>query len=254
MRTLYDENFFLKHSGGPVVDLNLPLRLQKRQLLEKLGFSLDSSLKSCQVVSEKIIIDYIEVYSKYLPFIIIVSEKPMPTLVPPLFIFYSTEKIIWRNCFGEKVEINFVEFLKQIKNFNKSTWLEFTYPIWGDDTIAGRLSYESHESQIIELQKGAFPSKIMHNYDLFSYSGRIYYCDLKVTEYFETVKFLKELGYNSILSYSIIERICFLFKNKIQELENLKKISLLPTLEFAFRDDWIVIIDIDWSKSFITTD
>lgn len=252
MKTLYDNLFFLKHRLNIPISSNLPLRLQKKELLQKLGFPMDDNVQVCQVKDKENIFKLIGVYSSSPPFLIIVSQYNPVTITPPLFIVRSADLVEWRDCYGKVREINRREAVHQLDQLSGEDWLEFAYPLWDGRTIAGRLIYTSYESQVLELQRGVVPAQLMQDKSLSLYSGEISSCVIDSWDYLERNKFLKETGHESVLPLTVVRQVCSFFQEKIFSLEELKKISPMPALEFFFGSQGLIIIDVDWPASWIT--
>jgi len=107
--------------------LSLPLRLQKRALLKALGFPGDPKAKRCRACEANKVRQFFKEYcAEGYPFLIIVSEKPMYTLVPPLFIVSSSDSVEWRDDQGVKQVISTDEMLAVINQYPQTTWVEFT--------------------------------------------------------------------------------------------------------------------------------
>jgi len=86
---------FLANAGSKYgINMSLPLRLQKRALLRTLGFHGDPNLKACRSCESKRVEQLFSEYSaRGYPFLIIISEKPMHTLVPPLFVVNASDSV-----------------------------------------------------------------------------------------------------------------------------------------------------------------
>ncbi len=253
MQIRYDEDFLLKKNIDFDVDYELPLRLQKREILKKLGFPQNSKMKSCRVTYKQEIHGLLTEYSKKgYPFLIIVSEKPMLSLIPPLFIVQGKDLICWRNDKGVEKMISLSETLEEIYRFSSSTWIEFTRPLWGNKTIAGRLLYLSREKQILEIQEGIRPAQLMENKEYTAYSGEIAWLEIDQHQYSATVNTLKNLGYKFFFPLDKVKSLCEIFRAYSKGFERLLEISTLPTFEFAFTESRsLVSIDIDWPMQWI---
>lgn len=251
MMTL-DEEFLVRNTSRFDIDSSLPLRLQKRQLLGLLGFSNNKALVSCLASGKQRIENLFYEYSdKGFPFLILVSEKPSRTIVPPLFTVKERNEIIWRDDKNVKSNISYTQFLDIISGYDPPTWLEFSNYIWGSNTIAGRLVYINAEQQIIELQLGVVPSQLLapdHQGDLLVYSGPLIFFDLNQRDYWQNIARLRSLGHNPLSFYvvrKIIRELSDWYSIGCQELV---KIASLPTLEFGVNTtNWeFIFIDIDW--------
>lgn len=247
MLTLNED--FLSHKATNFnMDSSLPLRLQKRKLLKSLGFPKDKSLKKCSAVNKHAIEVMFKSYAELkFPFLIIVSEKPSSTTIPPLFVVKGLNKITWRNNKGEQKEISYTEMLNAIKRFDFSTMLEFSSYIWGSETIAGRLLYISSREQVIELQRGVLPSRLITLNEFPLYSGSIGYLELQISNYRATALSLGAMGYQKILNFHTIKRAVEHLAGHFTAFEKLAKISPLPTLEFGILRNWrFIYVDVDW--------
>lgn len=245
--------YFLINAGSKYgIDLSLPLRLQKRALLRALGFPDNPKLKGCRSCETDKIENLFKEYCAYgYPFLIIVSEKPMPTLVPPLFVVNNSRNVQWRDEQNERQVITKSETLSLIKRYPQNTWLEFTPNIWGKYTIAGRLIYISMESQILEIQQGSILPKLINDRQLPTYVGELSFLEVKRRGYLDDSRRLWEAGYLNICSFSVVQSICREMPS-IDSFEELRWISQFPTLEFAFTETGqLIAIDIDWPGQYI---
>ena len=164
---------FLANAGSKYgIDLSLPLRLQKRALLKALGFPGDPKLNGCRACEvNKVKQFFAEYCAEGYPFLIIVSEKPMHTLVPPLFVVNGSDSVQWRDDQDTKQTISADEALVAISQYPQTTWVEFTPRPWNERTIAGRLIYISMDNQVLEIQQGTVPAKLINDRQLPTYVG-----------------------------------------------------------------------------------
>jgi len=245
---IMDESFLNRKATGFNIDESLPLRLQKRQLLEFLGFPENKKLKPCLATRSQEIELLFREYSEIgFPFLLIVSEKSSCSIIPPLFVVEAVDKITWRNDRGEKKGISYNDMLDVIALFGPLTWLEFSNYIWGSETTAGRLVYMSQHEQIIELQKGILPSQLLSRNELSLYSGPVSYLDLQLRGYKETASSLRILGYKEIFGFDVVRGAVKYLARFFSAFEKLAKISPMPTLEFGIlRDQTFIFIDVDW--------
>lgn len=232
------------------IDPNLPLRLQKRDLLKALKFPGDPKLKRCRSCETgKVVQLFREYCTQGYPFLIIVSEKPMFTLVPPLFVVSASNSVQWRDDKGTRKVLSAKEALAVIKQFPQTTWVEFAPCPWNERTVAGRLIYVSMESQVLEIQQGTVPSKLINDRQLPTYSGELSFFEASMRDYFEASRRLRDAGYLNICSFDAVRGICRKMP-PMASFEELRFISQLPTLEFAFTGQ-LMAIDIDWPAQYI---
>lgn len=246
---ILDEDFLVRNAVNYNLDASLPLRLQKRQLLESLGFPGNKGLQSCLSCQKEDVKVLFKNYSSMgFPFLIIVSEKSPHTIIPPLFVVRDKNDITWRDDKGIKREISYSKMVKVISRFGLSTWLEFAAFIWGEETTAGRLAYISPCEQLIELQIGVIPRQLMDNKEFAVYSGTLSYFELSLQSYRDTKVSLQNMGYKKVLAFSVVREISKnLGERYFGAFEKLAKISSLPTLEFGIKSGQTFIsVDIDW--------
>jgi len=244
---------FLANAGSNYgIDLGLPLRLQKRALLKALGFPGDPKLEGCRSCEADKVKRLFEEYStKGYPFLIIVSEKPMRTLVPPLFVVNGLDSVQWRDNQGAKQTISADEALAVINQYPQTTWVEFTPRPWNERTIAGRLMYTSMENQVLEIQQGSVPAKLINDRQLPTYVGELSFLEGTKRGYLDDSRRLQEAGYLNICTFSVVRSICRAMP-PINSFEELRLVSRFPTLEFAFTETGrLMAIDIDWPAQYI---
>lgn len=247
------DEYFLANAGSKYgIDLSLPLRLQKRALLKALGFPQNPKLQSCKSNDlEGVFVLFVEHLAAGFPFVIIVSEKPMLTLVPPLFVVSNSDSVQWRDDQGAKRVITASEVLRIIEGYPETTWLEFTPDIWGERTIAGRITYTHIENQTLEIQQGTIPSKLINDRQLPTYVGELSFLEKTKRGYLDDSRHLREVGYLNICSFSVVRSICQAMPPMVS-FEELRLVSRLPTLEFAFTETGqLMAIDIDWPAQYI---
>ena len=247
-----NECFLSKAGSKYSIDTNLPLRLQKRALLKALGFPGDPNLKGCQSCEINKVEQLFKEYSTQgYPFLIIVSEKPMPSLVPPLFVVNDSHSVQWRDNQGAKRVITADEALSIIKAYPQNTWVEFAPLPWRESTIAGRLIYVAMDNQVLEIQQGTVPAKLINDRQLPTYVGELSFLDVERYRYLEDSRRLRAVGYPSICSFGVVRNICREMP-AMASFEELRFISQLPTLEFAFTGTGrLMAIDIDWPAQYI---
>lgn len=247
-----DERFLLNAGSKYGIDTNLPLRLQKRALLRALGFPGDPNLKGYQSCETNKVGQLFKEYSTQgYPFLIIVSEKPMSSLVPPLFIVNDSHSVQWRDNQNMKRVITADEVLSIIKEYPQNTWVEFSPYPWKEHTIAGRLIYVAVDNQVLEIQQGTVPAKLINDRHLPTYVGELSFLGLERHRYLEDSRRLRATGYLNICSLGMVWNICWEMP-AIASFEELRFISRLPTLEFAFTGtDRMIAIDIDWPAQWV---
>jgi len=247
-----DERFLTNVGSKYSIDESLPLRLQKRALLRALGFPSDPELKGCQSCKTNEVARLFRQYSERgYPFLMIVSEKPMLTLVPPLFVVNSANSVQWRDDQGKRYVIRPIEALSIIKRYSKTTWIEFSPNLWGDATIAGRLIYVAMDNQVLEIQQGTVPAKLINDRQLPTYVGDLSFLDLERDRYLEDSHRLRDAGYGNVCSLSMVRSICRKMP-AMASFEELRLISRLPTVEFALtKTGQLITVDVDWPAQYI---
>ena len=244
---------FLANAGSKYgIDPSLPLRLQKRALLRALGFPGDPRLKGCRSCETSKVKQLFKEYCvQGYPFLIIVSEKPMFTLVPPLFVVNDLNNVQWRDDQGTKRIVPASKALTIIGKYPETTWVEFTPNPWGEHTIAGRLLYVSVDNQVLEIQQGTVPAKLINNRQSPTYVGELGFLEVGKRGYLEDSRRLRDAGYPNICPFSVVRSICREMP-PMASFEELRLISRLPTLEFAFTEtSRLMAIDIDWPAQYI---
>lgn len=241
----YDEDFFSKYSKEILVDENLPFKLQKRELLEKLGFPIDDTqllpMRDC-VHGQ---ITELVKSNKGTAFLIGVHLKPMPATYTPFFIV-EEERVKHRDELGRTQIITQKEMFEKIKTFPPQTWFEMTGLLWGPTTIAGRIIYFSFAEQLIEIQKGVMAHDIGQEREKFPYLN----VDLQFFEISDRIEYghlLLQSGFKKTEVDGIISCLAKYAKG----FESLKNISRLPTLEFAYTvERRLVVVDVDWPRQY----
>jgi len=244
---------FLANAGSKHgIDLSLPLRLQKRALLKALDFPGDPKAKRCRACEANKVRQFFKEYcAEGYPFLIIVSEKPMYTLVPPLFVVSDSGSVEWRDDQGVKQVISTDEMLEVINKYPQTTWVEFTPRPWNKRTIAGRLIYTSMENQVIEIQQGTVPAKLINDRQLPTYVGELSFMEVTRRGYLDDSRRLREAHSLNICSFGVVRNICRAMP-PMGGFEELRLVSRLPTLEFAFTETGrLMAIDIDWPAQYI---
>ncbi len=249
---IMDENFLVDAGSRYRIDKNLPYRLQKRELARTLGFPSNDRLKACNSSEHERVEELIaECCALGYPFLIIVSEKPMATLVPPLFTVNGVNSVNWRDCRGEKCRITVDAASRIIRDYPKDTWLEFSPLLWNPLTIAGRLAYMSSVRQVLEIQQGTLPAKLIDDKKLLTYMGELNFLDLERCQYLESRRWLESRGY-PVCPFNIVRFVCKRLQPLFSGLEALLDIAKIPTLEFALTEtNQLIVVDIDWPEQFI---
>ncbi|MFA6198240.1 MAG: hypothetical protein WC734_03765 [Patescibacteria group bacterium] len=247
------DDFLVSHSREFGIDLALPIRLQKRALMRGLGLPSDG--EPCAVsVSDQ---DQVSrIYHDHLAhgeaFLVIVSEKPMLTAVPPLFQIQSDHTVEWRDDQGRKRIIDQGRALQEILKLRPATWVEFTPVIWGPESIAGHVLYLDGDRQVLEMQRGVLPNKILFDRQLPAYTGELQQFTLDYSDYIEASYRLREVGYANILPATVIRSICHTLQSHSYAFAQLARIAPMPTWEFALLPDGrLVSVDIDWPSQWL---
>jgi len=230
------------------IDPQKPLRLQKRELLNTLGFRNSPAEYGLCRSSEsvKITKSFALAASQGFPFVIVVSEKITTSIIPPVFIVKSADDIVWRNTKGEHATISKAEMLSVIKSFDRTTWLEFVPFLWNGQTIAGRLLYLNERVQTVELQEGVRPAEMPAHREHPTFIGTMHLFACTEEWYRECIKQLAEKGFSSYIEYETVSSICHRLRRMRDGFDQLCAIGQMPTLEFAFTGNNLLAIDIDW--------
>lgn len=241
----YDEDFLLRCSLEIPVDKNLPFKLQKRALLQKLGFPLDNSslipIEDCEYDQ----ISRLIAAGHGTTILLGVHLRPMFTIYTPYFLIHGSQ-VTHRDEFGNIQTITLDEMFEKLGKFPLQTWIEITELLWGVKTVAGRLIYFSYTDQLIELQKGVMPQNIGKNREKFPYFI-VELLFFKPPDRIQYGQLLRQSGFKKIEVDDIVDSLA----RYMREFEVLKRISDLPTLEFAYREErGLVIVDIDWAKQY----
>jgi len=249
----FDEDFLLKRCRNMNLNFKLPLRLQKRQLLEKLNFPKNLELYACQVTNLNRLNRLFSEFMEKPPFLIIVSEKPMKTLTTPLFTIDNNKKILYRNQYNKNRKISDREVIEIISSYFPKSWVEFTQPLWKEKAIAGRLLYYDSNRQLLEIQEGIIPAHLAYVKEKVYFNGELEFFSYtkNLAEFHKTKENLQEMGYK-IFPLRKIQCIAESLLRLMQGFEKLKAISSLPTLEFAWdKKTGLISVDIDWPNQFL---
>ncbi|MDD2913113.1 MAG: hypothetical protein PHS29_00525, partial [Candidatus Pacebacteria bacterium] len=175
----------------------------------------------------------------------------MHTLVPPLFVVNSSDSVQWRDDQGVKQVISTDKALAVIGQYPQTTWVEFTPRPWNERAIAGRLIYTSMDNQVLEIQQCTVPAKLINDRQLPTYVGELSFLEVTRRGYLDDSRRLREIGYLNICSFGVIRSICRAMP-PMGSFEELRLISRLPTLEFAFTETGrLMAIDIDWPAQYV---
>lgn len=247
-RVKYNEAFFSKYSRKILVDESLPFKLQKRELLEKLGFPIDDTqllpMRDC--VHDQIA--ELVKSNEGTVFLIGIHLKPMSAIYTPFFIV-EEGRVRHRDELGRIQIITQEEMFEKIKKFPSQTWLEITRLLWSSTTIAGRLIYFSSAEQLIEIQKGVMPHNIGQEREQFPY----FKADLQFFEISDKIEY-GHLLLQSGFKKAEVESIISCLASYTRGFESLKNISRLPTLEFAYTTEkGLVVVDVDWPEQYQRT-
>ena len=237
---------------GVGIESTLPLRLQKRILLESIGFPIDSQLRPFRVTQRELIQTCLsEFLDRHEPFLIIVSEKPLRTVCTPLFVVKSNNDILYRSRNNESRKVSAQAILKQVSTFSKKSWVEFAKILWRQDTIAGRLIYENREKQLLEIKEGVVPEEIGNHKDLPYFLSNLNGFLRGDSFTFDRIK-LREAGFRIGFPRESVERLCSDLAQFSDAFEILKHIASSPTLEFAYvHHQRLIAIDIDWPTQWV---
>lgn len=247
-RVKYDEDFFSKYSREILVNKDLPFKLQKRELLEKLGFPIDDTrllpMRDC--VHDQIA--ELVKSNEGTVFLIGIHLKPMTRIYTPFFIV-EEGGVKHRDELGKIQIITQEEMFEKIKKFPPQTWLEITRLLWGPTTTAGRLIYFSFAEQLIEIQKGVMPQNIGREREQIPY----FKADLQFFEISDKIEY-GHLLLQSDFKKADVESIISSLARHAQGFESLRNISRLPTLEFAYTvERGLVVVDVDWPEQYQRT-
>ncbi|MBI4029876.1 hypothetical protein HY373_01715 [Candidatus Berkelbacteria bacterium] len=244
---------FLLSRAFHLISKKLPLRQQKKRLLERLGFPIEVLPVMRLPLNSAYFGRMIADYWKSGEFLIITSPHPHPHS-PPLIRFTNDRKVMlrweqkWRQIKPEEVSV-------VLNGLNGM--VEFAKPIWGPDTYACRLIYVSHLEQILELQIGVTPNELGEQRNIYPYLAieLSYFDPYFVVETNPERPFNKrEVGvkiHSAGFSVNIIETIAGGMAEWQDSFEILKKIGKLPTIEFAYKiSSGFTVIDIDWPEEY----
>lgn len=247
----YNEYFLEENYSCEGINVELPLRLQKRQLLKNFGFEIDTNLQACPARNKKTVNKLYEDFLKNnSTFHILVSARKMKTCIPPLFTVNPGSFIEWRDDYGRVRKINKNKMNEILDRYSEDTWVEFAANIWSEDVFAGRLLYNNAFEQDIEIQKGVKPSEMVNNRKIPTYFSKLNGFNLFEHDYLCKCKMIEGLGYYNIASLKLVNDICNILKKHKWSFRSLYNIANKPTLEFAYNEktNRLTAIDIDWPK------
>lgn len=243
-----DEDLLVSKSSviGVAIDILLPIRFQKRQLLQTLGFPVDQSLVAFPAADRyEIRKKLTEWMSDGRPFQIIISEKPVTTVCTPLFII-RRGSITFRSRNGGMNNISIDGMLAEIAILPTGSWIEFADILWRGDNMAGHLVYENANSQLLEIQVAVAPAQIGSTRALPYFMTMLnnFACD---ESYNFDRMLLRRAGFGLGISRERIEGLCYELSLFNEAFQRLQKVASWPTLEFAFvgRREFMAL-DVDW--------
>ncbi len=240
----YQEDFL--QARGVKVDSSLPFKLQKRRLLEKLGFPIDDNV----IVSADNQSELEKVFTEFTsrgPFLIGVHLKPMRTFVTPFFLV-SEEGITYRNENDIDEEVSREKVFGIIRKFSsRDAWIEFVELIWSSTTIAGRLIYFSSRQQLLELQEGVSPKELGNNRERFPYFTQ----QLQDFRMSTGSNGFDQFSVNSVCLRRKASSIISVLQSHRYSFRALRRIAKMPTVEFGYlRNRRLVVIDVDWPDQY----
>lgn len=251
----YDELFLLKNTRHYPIDTTLPFRLQKRNLLSHLGFPRDKQTLLCPAQHHEAVLEnYSSFQEKFgYPFLILVFERIMRTTTSKLFVISAVDSILWRNDSGIVTEVSYAECISTIADLTDGTWIEFARNLWTPEVVAGRLLYLDKATQEIELQQGVRPAELVDQRDIPTYYGSVEGFWMEAHEYRSQARSLQASGYNTPLPWSIVRNVVSELSVHAVAFRQLREISRMPTLEFAFLPSSLslVCVDIDWPSQWL---
>jgi len=218
-----------------------------------LGLPSPGEIKSCLAGDKKAVRMLFRHFMAggLLPFNIVISEKVMPSWIPPLCEVRTEQDIRWRERDGKFRSLNQAEVLTELAVFADDTWFEFIPIIWGGNNIAGRLSYIDPKEQLLEIQEGVKPAQLVQRgFALFT--GSLTYFDIQGQDYRERARELSQASYNQIIPLHRVKMVADWLFPKMDAFEYLKQLSPMPTYEFAYlTSGQMISIDIDWPRQWI---
>ena len=247
--TRLDEHFFDARPRPTHIDLTLPIRLQKRQLLQGLGFPPDPHLVALQMADHNSLERALASQSSF-PFIILFSERPMVGWKTPLIIVRSARNISFRSRDGNICLVGWHEIPNIISQSPPQGWVEITRPIWGQDVIAGQLVYHNASSQFLEIQEGVDAHNIGEDLTKPYFYGQ--FCHFRTEEDLRLkVAALQADGFSRIFGRGFIKQLMSKLGEYKIRLDKLATISKSPSLEFAYQLDNFFFLDVDWPAQWL---
>lgn len=241
----YNENFLAAVCKKFLINSVLPVKLQKRELLEKLAFPVDNNRVIPIYNTEEIRAVFVE-YLAQVPFLIGMHLKPMNSFITPFF-FIEEDLIQYSDESGKRIISGQEKMFDIIQDFtSRNCWVEFVHSIWGPATIVGRLIYFSPKEQLLEIQKGVVPRELGNNREKHPYfSAELHY----LSRSFQKQAVL--YGSSSGISPTIIDSIIHVLRKHEYAFEVLRQVADLPTLEFGHTKlGKLIVIDIDWPSQY----
>lgn len=245
----YDEGFFVKHSHEIKINYQLPIKLQKRELLVVLGFPVDEShiVTAIEWRENKNNIQRFLMSDIGQRVLIRIHFKPMPTLTVP---FFLREKgvIKYRDEFGHIKLCTCEESIGKIMDLPPQTWLECTELTWGADpkNTVGRTIYFSFEKQCLEVQKGILPENLGKADKTPYLTIEFAYFDIRNA--LRNRSLICRLGFNGRELINLVDDLA----KYLNAFNILREISKMPTPEFGFIEGKrLSVIDVDWPNQYL---
>lgn len=242
------DDFLVRWCGIFGIDPQKPLRLQKRELLNAVGFTnAPVSFGLCRCSEQaKVSRCFFRASKSGYPFFIVVSEKQTSSIVPPLFTVRGRNDILYRNAKGGEEAINEQQMFGLIATLGKTTWLEYVKNLWRKDTLAGRLLYYNEGMQTLELQQGVKPAHIPDARMNRTFIGTTSFFGCSEAWYKEAIIELQRSHFENFVEFDVVWTLLRKLKKQSVGFEQLREVGSMPTLEFAYIDESILAIDIDW--------
>lgn len=245
---IYDENYLVRRYA--LVDANLPLRLQKKQLLRELGFPVDSKA-TVSSTNLALVEKHLNHFMMDRPFLIVTSMRPHQ-IATTLFSIESSGRIQMRE--QEKwYDLKENTLVDELISLPKGTWLEFVKPLWSGNVLAGRMVFVSFEKQLLELQRGVRPVEI----GLHAGNSDYLFLTLNYFDFCRPADWVDRLETNRKINISGIRRgelemILGVLGHFTDSFLTLARIGRYPTLEFGYsHPNCLTVVDIDWADQYL---